>query len=304
MNRTLSESITAAREYLDPNDVNCVVFHSPCNDGSGAAVAAWLKLGDKAAYERRMYHKEFSETAVRGKNVIVLDASFPREELLALRAVANKVMILDHHHSAMEALGDLPGCFFTMENSGAILSWYYFHGLDSTPPQLLSYIEDRDLWRWNDRATSEPLYYALRDKCSNSDFKTYLTYIDPDKLAELIAYGKTLVAANHKWCEEAALKAELKTFVLPTTGGTYKIMCREIDNDRLTSELSEYLYNHNDIDFVMLWCKTIDGKYKVSFRTKNPEVNVGAIATALGGGGHKQASGAVLNQSPWKLTVP
>ncbi len=112
MDRTLAAAITEARIYLDPHDVDCVAFHSPCNDGSGAAVAAWLKLGDKATYVRRVYHKSFDPEVVCGKNVIVLDASFSNEELVQLRTLAKKVMILDHHHSAMESLGDLPGFFY------------------------------------------------------------------------------------------------------------------------------------------------------------------------------------------------
>ena len=44
---TLSTTIQAAQVYLDPADVECVVYHSPCNDGSGAALSAWLKLGDR-----------------------------------------------------------------------------------------------------------------------------------------------------------------------------------------------------------------------------------------------------------------
>ncbi len=303
MNRTLAETTQAAREYLDPKQVTCVVYHSPCNDGSGAAIAAWMALADNATYERRAYHKEFPDESLRGKNVVVLDASFPREQLLRLRDIANKVMVVDHHDSAMKSLGDLPGCYFTMENSGAILAWHYFHGLEATPPQLLSLIEDRDLWRWDNRDSSEPLYYALKERCPNSDFKSFLPYVDQTKLDELIAYGKTLVAANHKWCAEAALTAKQKTFTLPGSAQTYNIMCRQVENDRLVSELSEYLYERNNVDFIMLWCKTSNGQFKVSFRSNHPSVNVGDIATALGGGGHKQAAGAVLSTDPWELTA-
>lgn len=302
MNRTLADTITSAQQYLDPKDVNCVVFHSPCNDGSGAAVAAWLALGENASYIRRIYHKDFPADAIRGKNVVVIDASFKKDEFLHLRTLANKIMIIDHHDSAMKELSDLPGCFFTMENSGAVLGWHYFHGLQTPPPALLRLIEDRDLWRWDEREVSEPLYYALRERCPNSDFKSYIPYVDSVKLDELISYGKTLVAANHKWCEEAAQLAERRTFTLPGENKTYQIMCREITNDRLVSELSEYLYTKHNVDFVMLWVKTGD-QYKISFRSNSPEINVGAIATALGGGGHKQAAGAILYSSPWELTA-
>lgn len=301
MNRTLADTIHSAQHYLDPQQVNCVVYHSPCNDGSGAAVAAWMALGDKATYVRRIYHKEFPKEELRGKRVIVLDASFKRDELLELREITEQLMIVDHHHSAMLDIGHLPGCFFTMEHSGAVLSWHYFHGLNVPPPSMLRLIEDRDLWRWHERDLSEPLYYALRQRSTNSDFKTYLPYVDQNKLDELIAFGKTLVESNHKWCEEAAKQAQAKLFQLPGDSKTYKIMCRELDNDNLVSELSEYLYTLHAVDFIMLWCKTGD-QFKVSFRSNSPETNVGAIATALGGGGHKQAAGAVISYSPWNLT--
>lgn len=301
MNLSLAENIRLATQYLNPKEVDAVVYHSPCNDGSGAAVAAWLALSDSAIYIRRMYHHEFAVEQVRAKNVVVLDASFSEEELSNLRAIAKRVMIIDHHDSAMQKLANTPGCFFTMEHSGAVLSWHYFHGVETKAPELLSLIEDRDLWRWAHRDLSEPLYYALRERCSNSDFKSYLPYIDPKKLQELIVFGKTLVEENHKWCEKTAQTVQTKTFALPNDPMTYKVMCAELTTDRLVSELSEYLYSRHDIDFVMLWCKTSDGRFKVSFRSKH--IDVGAIATALGGGGHKKAAGAVLNSSPWQLTV-
>lgn len=301
MNDALISTIAQAQAYLAPDLVDCVIYHSPCNDGSGAAVAAWMKCGNNAIYERRMYHKEFPREIIRGKHAIVLDASFSKEELLSLRQIAKKVMILDHHHSAMLALADVEGCFFEMNNSGAMLSWHYFHGVDTTPPRLLSLIEDRDLWRWQDRESSEPLYYALRQRCPNSNFKSYLPYLEIDKLDELIAFGKTLVAANHKWCEQAALTAKQCTFTMPD-GTKYQIIAKEVDNDNLVSELAEYLYTRHAVDFIMMWCKTADGRFKVSFRANNPQINVAAIATAFGGGGHKQAAGAVLNFSPWQLT--
>lgn len=302
MNRTLEDNIRSAQAYLDPKQVNCVVYHAPCNDGSGAAAAAWLALGDKVVYQGRIYHKDFPENVIRGRNVVVLDASFKKDEFLHLRNLADKMMIIDHHDSAMKELSDLPGCFFTMENSGAVLSWHYFHGLNTPPPPLLRLIEDRDLWRWRERELSEPLFYALKDRVPNSNFRNYLPYIDSVKLDELIAHGRTLMAAYQKWCADAALTAEQRTFTLPGETKTYTIMCREIPDDHLVSELAEYLYLQHKVDFVMLWCKTSKGQFKVSFRSNDPAINVGAIATVLGGGGHKQAAGCILGTSPWELT--
>lgn len=301
---SLEATIRAAQHYLNPLDVDCVIYHNPCNDGSGAALAAWSLLGDKAIYIQRTYHKEFDASVVRGKNAVVLDASFKKEELQQLRALAHKVMILDHHESAMKDLAGEPGCFFTMHNSGAVLSWHYFHGIEQSAPRLLQLIEDRDLWHWKERNLSEPLFYALQECCSNSNFKTYEPYLDVIKLDELIAYGQNLVVANRHWCEQKAIFAEHRIFNLPGTSDEYSIMYLKVENEKLVSELAEYLYTSHKVDFVMLWSQIPSGLYKISLRSNNPEVNVSDIATALGGGGHPQAAGAVLDNSPNDLLKP
>jgi oligoribonuclease NrnB/cAMP/cGMP phosphodiesterase (DHH superfamily) len=301
---SLEATIREAQHYLAPHDVDCVVYHNPCNDGSGAALAAWILLGDKATYIPRTYHKEFDASLVHGKNVVVLDASFKKDELQQLRGLAHKIMILDHHDSAMKDLAGEPGCFFTMGNSGAVLSWHYFHGIEQPAPRLLQLIEDRDLWRWQERDLSEPLFYALQERASNSNFKTYEPFLDTIKLDELIAYGKGLIAANRLWCEQKALFAEHRIFNLPGTSDEYSVICLEVENERLVSELAEYLYTQHQVDFVMLWSQIPSGLYKISFRSNNPAVNVADIATALGGGGHPQAAGAVLDNPPNDLLEP
>jgi oligoribonuclease NrnB/cAMP/cGMP phosphodiesterase (DHH superfamily) len=203
----------------------------------------------------------------------------------------------------MQNLAGAEGCFFDMEHSGSILAWHYFHGVQTPAPKLLTLIEDRDLWRWQYRELSEPLYYGLRKRCSNSNFKTYVPYLDVVKLQELIEEGKGLVASNKLWCQQEALLAQAKTFKLPDSQQHYAIMCREVLNDNLVSELSEYLYREVNphADFVMLWSKTADGKYRLNFRSNKAHIDVSAIAFKLGGGGHKQAAGAVIEKSPLEL---
>ncbi len=304
VSNTLSAIIKAAQTYIDPQEVNCVVYHGPCNDGSGAALSAWLKLQDHAQYHNLNYHQKFPEEILIGKNVVVLDASFNKDHLLRLRETANKILILDHHYTARVNLAGIPGCFFAMQNSGAMLAWYYFHGLDATPPRLMQLIEDRDLWRWDERALSEPLYYGLKARIPDCEFMEFAPYLQEDKLTEIIDFGKSLVAENHRWCEQAALNVERRIFTLPGTNSRYHIMCGEVESDRLISELAEYLYSKFSIDFVMMWCKTEDGKYKVSFRANTPDINVADIAEALGGGGHKNAAGVVMTTSPWDMLQP
>lgn len=297
---SLRATIEAAVHYLAPNQIDYVVYHSPCSDGSGAALSAWLKLKDKAGYEGMNYHTPLIEEKMRGKNVIFLDCSLKKEQLKSLSAIANKILILDHHASAAKELAGEPGCFFYMKNSGAILAWHYFHGLDTLPPALLRLIEDRDIWSWSERELSEPLYYAIIATMPKIDFRGLEPYLQDAKLNELIAYGKQLVEQHRIWCEQMARKAKLKTLTLPS-GAKYQVMCIELENNKLISELSEYLYTNYDFDFTMLWFKVAGDRYKISFRTNNKSINLADIAASLGGGGHEQASGCVLNYSPWQL---
>ena len=57
------------------------------------------------------------------------------------------MQVIDHHITAQEALKGLDYCVFDMEQSGATLTWQYFFPKKPIP-SMLSYIEDRDLWRW------------------------------------------------------------------------------------------------------------------------------------------------------------
>jgi bifunctional oligoribonuclease and PAP phosphatase NrnA len=54
-----------------------------------------------------------------------------------------------------------------------------------------------------------------------------------------------------------------------------------------------YLRGVEEADVVMFLKETEDGQVKVSLRSK-PGIDVSAIASALGGGGHRQAAGATL----------
>ena len=81
--------------------------------------------------------------------VYILDFSYNLETTTKLwHFHGGRVTLLDHHKSAMEELqGQLPGCYFDMNRSAAAIAWGYFKPLERMP-DLLAYVQDRDLWRW------------------------------------------------------------------------------------------------------------------------------------------------------------
>ena len=135
-----------------------VIHHQDCPDGFGAAYAAWLKLGDNATYVPGKYGDQPPEMPP-DSIVYVLDFSYPRNTVIELWK-NHSLTLLDHHKTAQESLTGLPGCLVDLSKSGAALSWQHFHP-DQKMPDLLAYVQDRDLWKFelpNSREISAYIY--------------------------------------------------------------------------------------------------------------------------------------------------
>ena len=129
------------------SDTPICLFHYPCLDGFTAAWAAWRAHPDWA-----FHRTTFGENApnVAGRDVYLLDFSYPRSGIEQILGSARSVTILDHHQTAIDALepmlrdGYIHGTL-DPSRSGARLAWDWFHPCTTEPPILLAYIEDHDL---------------------------------------------------------------------------------------------------------------------------------------------------------------
>ena len=144
-----------------------VIYHANCADGFGAAFAAWLKLADNVDYFPCQYgsntHKfGWDLLDTEGREVYILDFSFPKDIMESIFKLAKRVVWLDHHKSAFEMwCGEIPEegswCedtnfmqgqhMITLDNnkSGAYLAWEYFHS-GTEVPMFIKHIDDRDRW--------------------------------------------------------------------------------------------------------------------------------------------------------------
>ena len=131
------------------------MFHGrSCPDGFAAALAAWRYYGGQA----ELVGLDHGDTQsvddlppLAGRAVYILDFSFSEDILRAIEERAERLVLLDHHKSAAEKLtGFACRCgvvHFDMDKSGARLAWEFFHP-EETLPDLVRYVEDRDLWNW------------------------------------------------------------------------------------------------------------------------------------------------------------
>ena len=107
-----------------------VIYHANCWDGFCAAWVARMALGD---IEAMPAYYGAPPPMCEGREVYILDFSYPRETMRQLVAAAAHVTILDHHKTAESELAGLDEelapdlvVVFDMTKSGGRLSWEYF----------------------------------------------------------------------------------------------------------------------------------------------------------------------------------
>ncbi|KAJ3336367.1 hypothetical protein HDU93_002953 [Gonapodya sp. JEL0774] len=182
-----------APSILPPSKVDFVIYHDNCPDGMGAAWCAFTKLGGKdggVTYFGGKHGSEPPYEALKGKNVLLVDFTYPRHLTDQIRSVASSVLILDHHKTAAADFTDAPYAVFDMEMSGSTMAWKYFYPQDECP-MLLKYVEDGDLWRFKLDKSKE--FYAFWQSVPLT-FETYSRFSDPAHLSTALSAGTAILA--------------------------------------------------------------------------------------------------------------
>lgn len=135
------------KQFPEAKDV-AIVYDADCPDGFGGAWAAWKIFGDEATYIPGHYGEDKGDE-LEGEHVYFIDFCYEKEEIVALRPKVKSMTLIDHHKSRedMVEMKEFDDTLFSVENSGAVLAWQYFHGEQSVP-QILLHVEDLDLWAW------------------------------------------------------------------------------------------------------------------------------------------------------------
>lgn len=258
-----------------------VLYHYPCLDGFTAAWAAKKFFGDEAEYIPADYSGKVN-VDLSNKEVYFVDYSFKRPRMMEVARVAKRVIVLDHHKSAIEDLAELyeQGVIegvFDLHRSGAGITWDYFFS-DLNRPPMVDYVEDRDLWRYA-LPNSREVNYALFSHEYN--FDTW------DQLAEtpintLIAEGIAIWRKHMKDVQELSQQSRLMSIgghVVPVVNVNYTY----------GSEVGNILAQGQK--FAGYYWIGNDGGYNFGLRSTDDGLDVSEIAIRYGGGGHRNAAG-------------
>lgn len=281
-----------------------VIYHANCNDGFGAAWAFWRLVDEKGEYEEVEYIAcNYGDEPIihSGVDLFILDFSFPRDHLKAFCELTNKVLLLDHHKTAEEALTNWPDqpanleIVFDKNRSGASLTWDYFSA-KYTPdwigqrPKLIGFIEDRDLWKFQYEGTK-----AIHEVLSllPKDFDKWNRFAHriegPTGYLEAVREGELIREHTLSIC-----KSILESGTRPCTiNGAEGLVVNA--PGMFASELGNMLAVQSST-FGASYYHEANGSVKFSLRS-NGDYDVSAIAKVFGGGGHRNAAGFTLRGS-------
>lgn len=267
------------------------IYHGNCADGFGAAWVVRQALGADVEFVPAVYGQPAPD--VQGKDVIIVDFSYPYELLALLSHQANSILIIDHHKTAAEALAKLPtapacwvdwatsqkpiAAIFDMARSGAGLTWDYFN--PGTPrPALINHIEDRDLWQFQLEGTRDVMAAVFSHP---QDFATW-DLLMADHIQALRLDGHAIERKQQK--DIADLVASNSRYMI--IGG---ITVPTINLPHTMASDAGHLLSHGQ-PFAAIYWDTAEGR-QFSLRSTDEGEDVSAIAKQYGGGGHRNAAG-------------
>jgi oligoribonuclease NrnB/cAMP/cGMP phosphodiesterase (DHH superfamily) len=254
-----------------------VLYHGQCLDGFAAAWVAFRRFGGAAEYHAIQFGDQL-QWPVDGRDVLILDFSFPRARLLEMKQKAATLLVLDHHLTAQQDLVGLDFAVFDLERSGATLTWDYFFPGEGRP-WLVSYVEDKDLWRWK-LPQSEEVSAALQSY--SRSFKTW-EKISKKGVDALVAEGRPILRYKNRLIETAASRIKM----IELDGHRVPMVTSCVLQSEIGGRLSK------DHPFVVI-CFETEGRRIFSLRShEKGGVNVAEIAKRHGGGGHPNAAGFI-----------
>ncbi|KAK4394913.1 hypothetical protein Sango_1645600 [Sesamum angolense] len=318
---------------------SAVLYHYPCPDGAFAALAAHLYFSHSpvATTSPVLFFPNTVYSPLRADdlplneidNVYLLDFVGPPGFIQQLSPKVERVVVLDHHKTALEMLGSGMSTsgnvikVIDMERSGATIAYDYFKeklfggdinsrkngviGEFQRVRRLFEYIEDGDLWRWR-LPNSKAFSSGLKDLNLEFDVilnPTLFQQLLSLKLDSVVSQGMSSLAHKQTIIEEVLEQS----YEIALGGGAFG-HCLAVNADavyELRSELGHQLANKSikmnlrGIGAVVYSVPELDNDQllKISLRSISDE-DTTPISQEYGGGGHRNASSFMINNAEFQ----
>ena len=309
---------------LDAIERPLVLYHGPgCRDGWCAAYLTKLRWPDAELvpqnygdpvefFTTEVGLREGGETFRRdflGRDVLILDFSYPREILERMHGMVRSLLVLDHHKTAAADLAGLDYAVFDEARSGCGLALDYFY--PKARPQRLAARGEHPAFFLSDTGIHPDVVdVVLRCEAWDlwahdrySDVKTTCAYLDtiprttevwndlPHPLT-MHERGAAVLAYQRGQVERIVEHAHLVSW--PFGNG---VVLNAVNSPVLQSEVGQALYEKDPSKASLVWYRNERWEIVCSLRSAKSGPDVSEMARKFGGGGHAHASGFKLQPS-------
>ncbi len=273
-----------------------VIFHKNCLDGTGSAAAVLKKFNKVNLFPINHSYteeniKELLE--IKGDIFYVVDFSLKKGDFIKILNNNNTVIHIDHHITAIEDVEFLKKyknyiSVFDIHHSGAFLTWHY---LFNEVPELIYFIEDRDIWKKEYKETDVICYYLFGKVLDKPE--ELLKYLEMD-IQDIYSRGLELQKYLESNIQQTLEKVEPLWLTIKTGKFFKKIRIPALNSTYYSSELGNIVAkNYDGISCIFY----ISGKdVKLSFRSiEGAKITAKDVAILFKGGGHIHAAGARIS---------
>lgn len=265
----------------------CVAHGPGCLDGQASAWAIWSKWPD-VEFLFAQYGDPVPLEQAAGKNVLIVDFSYPEDDMRALAEVAQSVGVLDHHVGAEDALirlmeENVIRGTFDKAHSGAWLAWQYAWAGMGTP-SLIEHVQDRDLWKFEAAGTHEVCAMLASYPTDFVVWKDLVRQLEsPSHRVILLAEGAAIMRAEERLLDQILAAT---TFLGEIAGHTVPVA----NVPYMLASAAGHILGAGQ-PFAAVYFDQGDGQRKYSLRSAPDGLDVNKIAKGFGGGGHEHAAG-------------
>ena len=272
-----------------------VIYHDHCIDGFASAWCFYRynPVGYEfmaGRYQDKDFEKQFEFGMFHDRIIFLVDFSYPETLMKRILSVSDQMIVLDHHKTALEMLGELPPynnlntAHCTLDRSGCGICWKYLNG-DDPMPLVLKNIQDRDLWQFKLEHTKE--ICEVLQSIPGLDYKNIGEFIMESSYDNLIIAGGALLMAKALRINIGLQRASWYT---DKDGNDYWSLNYTSDISELGNELCKQRSKDGQLPtYADIWYLN-NGVIKHSLRSIG-EFDTTKISLEYGGGGHANASG-------------